>query len=174
MKSEISQLLKEAQAVRVKDVEASIKIATKALELSLSSKDLHSQALALSRLGFYQMIIGSYKESLTTSNKAKQLFEELGDDKGKADTLYTIGSVFYKQDSLHLGLRNILECLTIYSKYDDLANLAKCHKVVGTIYECFGDLDNAIAANLRAVEAAEAIGDLNMKSMHLIRCLAYT
>ncbi len=163
-KLEIQQLLEQAQIVRVKDITKSLELSNRALQLAIDLKDQSLTGLALSRIGFYQMIIGEHNFALSNSNKAIQIFTQIKDDKGRADAQYTIGSVYYKQDNLHLGLRYILECIAIYTKFNDQASLAKCYKAVGTIYECFNDLEKAIDANLKSVAAAEAIGDVNLKS----------
>jgi signal transduction histidine kinase len=72
--------------------------------------------------------------------------------------------VYYKSDNLHLGLKYLIECLTIYRKYKDYTGQAKACKSLGTIYEFFGDIDKAIASYQASVAAAEQAGDLNMVS----------
>ncbi len=160
----IRDLLTEAQAVRINNLQKSLLLAKDALTLSEQFKQPALQAECLSRLAFYLMINSEYAESISMASKAVEIFEWLADERGVADATYTIATVYYKSDNLHLGLKYLLDCLAIYRKYDDYGSQAKAYKALGTLYEYFGDIENAKISYKAAIEAADRIGDVNMKS----------
>ncbi len=161
---EINILLDEAHVARVNNLAKSIALTTEALTLSQNIGNQALIAKSLSRLAFYKMIFGAFDESVSTAQEASKIYELLNDETGIADVKYTIASVYYKSDNMHQGLKYLIECLAIYTKYNDYASQAKCHKSLGTIYEYFGDVDKAIIAYEASVNTAMKLGDLNMIS----------
>jgi signal transduction histidine kinase len=164
IKQRITTLLEQAHATRVNNLPQSILLAEEALELSNSSGITSLMAGSLTRLSFYNMILGAYDKALALAQEAVSLYEQLKDERGVAEATFTIASVHYKTDNMHLGLKHLVDCLTIYRKYDDYLNQAKAYKTLGTIYEFFEDIPNAVQAYESAVTAAEKAGDLNMVS----------
>lgn len=160
----IDELLTEAHTVRTSNPEKSVKLAEKALDLSKQYNITGHCAKSHSRLSFYLMILGQYERSLHEADLALKIFQVLSDDRGIADVKFNMASVYYKSDNLHLGLRYVTEALTVYRRFEDSANEAKCLKVLGTIYEYFNDIDKAIEANEACIAAADKAGDINMKT----------
>jgi signal transduction histidine kinase/CheY-like chemotaxis protein len=162
IETKILNLLDEAFAVRVNNLKQSILFTLEALELSKQVCKQSLIAKSFSRLAFFYMIQGDYKQSISLANNAEAIYELLNDEVGLADAKYTIASVYYKSDNLQLGLKYLLECLVIFTKYNDHLSKAKVYKSLGVIYEYFGDLDSAQEVYKSAIEAAEMIGDINM------------
>lgn len=164
VEEKISALLQQAQTIRINNLPQSIQLAEEALHISKEAALPHLTAKSLSQLSFYQMIVGEFITAISNANEAIELFTRLKDERGMAEVKYTIASVHYKTDNMYLGLQYILDCLTIYSRYQDHTNMAKAYKVLGTIYEFFGDIENAIESYESSVEAARTVGDINMKT----------
>jgi signal transduction histidine kinase/CheY-like chemotaxis protein len=162
IETSILHLLEEAFAIRVNNLKQSIVFTLEALELSKQACNQSLIAKSFSRLAFFYMIQGDYKQSISLANNAEAIYELLNDEVGLADAKYTIASVYYKSDNLQLGLKYLLECLVIFNKYNDYLNKAKVYKSLGVIYEYFGDIDSAQEVYKSAIEAAEMIGDINM------------
>jgi signal transduction histidine kinase/ActR/RegA family two-component response regulator len=162
IEAKILHLLEEAFAIRVNNLKQSIVFTLEALELSKQSCHQSLIAKSFSRLAFYYMIQGDYKQSISLANNAEAIYELLNDEVGLADAKYTIASVYYKSDNLQLGLKYLLECLVIFTKHNDYLSKAKVYKSLGVIYEYFGDIDSAQEVYKSAIEAAEMIGDVNM------------
>lgn len=160
----ITSLLSEAYTCRTYDLRKSINLSSKALEMGKQLADASGIAHSLNQLSLFFMIRGAYKKSLRLSKEAIRYFEELDDEKGIADSRYNIASVYYKTDNYHLGLINLINCLTIYQRFNDFHNQARVYKSLGTIYEYFGDQKNAIRSYSSAIEAAKKIKDLNLLS----------
>ncbi len=160
----ILNLLEEAFAIRVNNLKQSIDFTLEALELSKQCCNQSLIAKSFSRLAFYYMIQGDYKQSISLANNAEAIYELLKDEVGLADAKFTIASVYYKSDNLQLGLKYLLDCLVIFTKHNDYASKAKVYKSLGVIYEYFGDIDSAKEVYQSAIEATEKIGDVNMMS----------
>ncbi len=160
----VEQLLGEATAVRLHNLKKSIALAEEALVLARQTSDLSLLAQSISKLAFFCMIGGEYERSVQTAAEAAGYYETLQDERGLADARYTIASVHYKTENMHLGLKYLIDCLATYRKYDDYPNQARAYKSLGTIYEAFGDVPNAIDSYESAIAAAKTCGDINMKT----------
>ena len=160
----IVSLLDEAYAIRINNLKKSIELSEKALELSVQINNMALIGRSLSELSLFAMIMGDYQNSMEKSRRAIEIFEALSDENGVAHAKFNIGSIYYKTDNFHLGLIYLIDCLSIYKKYDDFHNMAKVQKSLGTIYEYFGDQNNAIKSYETAIESARKAGDLNLES----------
>ncbi|BAU54844.1 Autoinducer 2 sensor kinase/phosphatase LuxQ [Mucilaginibacter gotjawali] len=160
----IISLLNEAYACRTNNLKRSIEYAQKALSMSRHLTDTGLMAQSLSRLSLFSMIMGEYDNALRLAQAAIKHFAELNDERGIADAKYNIAGVHYKTNNFHLGLANLVDCITIYRKFNDHHNLSRAHKSLGTIYEYFGDEKNAVSAYEEAIRAGRKAGDLNLES----------
>jgi signal transduction histidine kinase/CheY-like chemotaxis protein len=160
----VAALLDKAHQVRVNDLKQSMELANEALVLSQQHGTETLTAKSYSRLAFYNMILGQFDEALRLAAQSIRGYEKLKDEAGLAEAKFTVASVHYKTDNMSLGLKYLVECLSIYRKYDDYPNQARAYKTMGTIYEFFEDIPNAVQSYESAVAAAEKAGDLNMVS----------
>ncbi|MBC7383399.1 MAG: response regulator [Bacteroidia bacterium] len=162
--NKVIELLNEAYTCRVNNLNRSTELANEALIISRNMDDKALIGKSLCRLALFAMIKGEYKESMRMSEEAMVYFEELHDEKGIADAKYNIAGIYYKTNNYHLGLVYLIDCLSIYRKYNDYHNQARVQKSLGTIYEYFGDQKNAVKSYESAIEAAREAGDLNLES----------
>ncbi len=160
---EINALLAEANKIRINNLRKSIVLAEEAHQLSCACHHQPLIAKSLSQLAFFFMIAGEHEKSISLASESSQIAEQLNDEIGIADAKYTIASVYYKSDNLHLGLKYLLDCIAIYKRHNEYLSQAKAYKSLGTIYEYFGDAENAATVYQLAIEAAEICGDENMK-----------
>lgn len=163
-RQQVLSLLENAYAARVSNLTKSSDLATQALQLSEEMDDKVLIGKSLNYLALFSMIKGAYKESMRNSQRAIEYFEKLRDERGIAEAKFNIAGVYYKTDNYHLGLVNLIDCITIFKKYHDYHNQARAQKSLGTIYEYFGDQKNAIKAYEESVKAAKKIGDTNFES----------
>lgn len=160
----IVSLLEEAYTCRTHNLKLSCELAGEALSLSRGADDTSLIAQSLSHLSLFNMVLGEYDAALQLGEQAIEYFTELKDEKGIAKAKYNIAGVYYKTDNYHLGLVNLIDCITIFRKHNDYHNLSRSHKSLGTIYEYFGDEKNAIKTYEEAIAAAKKAGDLNLES----------
>ena len=163
-KEKIKMLLEKAYSSRINNLGLSIELGQQALALSreVNRKDLIAQSL--NRLSLFYMIHGRYEESLSMAKEAIDYFEELNDEMGVANAKYSIAGIYYKTNNFHLGLVNLIDCLTIYKKHNDFHNLARTQKSMGTIYDFLGDVNNSFKSYEGSIESAQKAGDLNLES----------
>ena len=163
-KEKIEKLLEKAYSSRINNLGLSIELGQQALALSreVNRKDLIAQSL--NRLSLFYMIHGRYEESLSMAKEAIDYFEELNDEMGVAHAKYSIAGIYYKTNNFHLGLVNLIDCLTIYKKHNDFHNLARTQKSMGTIYDFLGDVNNSFKSYEGSIESAQKAGDLNLES----------
>lgn len=163
-KTMIISFLDEAYACRTNNLKRSTELAQKSLSQSRELGDTALMARSFNYLSLFSMIKGEYENALSMAENAMRHFVELKDEKGIADARYNIAGVYYKTDNYHLGLVNLVDCISIYRKFNDYHNLSRANKSLGTIYEYFGDEKNAIKAYEDAIAAAKKAGDLNLES----------
>jgi signal transduction histidine kinase/CheY-like chemotaxis protein len=161
---QIEALLKQAYQGRVSNLHYSILLASQALNRSKSIDDKALVGKSLNQLALYHMVMGDYDECISLAKEAAINFEQINDERGVAEAKYNIAGVYYRTDNYHLGLVHMIDCRTIYLKYDDYHNLSRVEKSIGTIYEYFGDQKNAQKSYENAITAAQSAGDLNLES----------
>jgi signal transduction histidine kinase len=161
---QVISLLAEAYASRMNNLEHSIELAKKALNISRELKNHSLVGKSLNHLSLFYMIRGEYNQSTTAAKEAIQIFQLLNDERGIADAKYNIAGVLYKSDNYHLGLTYLIDCLTIYVKYEDYHNISRTEKSLGTIYEYFGDQKSAVKSYENAIEAAQKTNDINLEA----------
>jgi signal transduction histidine kinase len=164
IEKQILSLLKEAEAIRVNNPKQSIILAKEALEYSSRNNLQQLIAKSSTKLSFYLMINGQYNASFPLANDALLLCEKIQDEQGLAEAKFTLASIYYKTDNLQLGLKYLVESIFIFKKYNNNLYLSKACKALGTIYEYFGDDENAIRSYDLAIDAAREVGDMNMKT----------
>jgi signal transduction histidine kinase len=160
----LQQMLGDAYALRINNLKASISLAENALQISRKQNNRKFIAKSLSELSLFNMIRGEYESSQKMAEEAILEYEKLNDEKGIADAKYSLAGICYKTDNFHLGLVYLLDCLTIYKKYDDQYNMARTYKALGTIFEYYGDENNAIKSYENAIAAGKIANDLNLIS----------
>ncbi len=151
-----------ANTARVYNINRSITIAQEVLEESEENLDI--KAKSLSQLSLYNMIIGNNEVAMQYAQDSIAIYEALQDEKGIADSKYSLAGVYYKTNNYHIGLVFLIDALNIYTKHEDYYNISRCEKSLGTVYEYSGDQVNAIQSYENAIAAAKKINDLNLES----------
>ncbi len=164
IQEEVLLLLEQAYNSRSNDLDGSIRIGSKALDLSRKIYNKSLIAKSLSRLALFYMVRGENEKSLHMSEEAIAYFTELNDDLGIADAKYNIGSIYYKSNNYHLGMVYLSSCADIYSKYNDYHNESKVLKSLGAIHEFIGDQKSAKNSYNKAIEAAHKAKNINLES----------
>jgi signal transduction histidine kinase/CheY-like chemotaxis protein len=156
--------LKKAYTLRGNNLNESLRLTELALQKSEQEGYPELIAKSLSQLGLFHMIKGNFAQSLDFAEKSIHFFEATQNQLGIASAKYTIAGVNYKSDNYHLGMVYLIDSLNIYKIYDDHANIARCHKSLGTIYEYFGDQAKAIESYEASVNHAKLASDESLES----------
>ncbi|HTF20687.1 MAG TPA: ATP-binding protein [Chryseolinea sp.] len=104
------------------------------------------------------------KQPAAFPNPRLPTFTAHQDLKGIADANYNLGSIYYRTNDYHSGLRILLDSLKSYRFINDLHNQARVLIPIGTIYEYFGDYQHASEAYLQCIQISKEINDLNLES----------
>lgn len=164
IRADIDHLIKEAYDVRVKDLSQSIRLANRALELSLQISDPDLQAKIKNQLSLFHFIRCDFELSLVYANEALAHFEKVKDLHGIALAKYNIGSTYYRNDNFSQGLIYMLESSGIFEELGDYHNQARVLKSIGTVHEYFQDYASAETAYLKCILSSQKAGDLNSES----------
>ncbi len=161
---DLSKMLEEAYSLRLSNIMESIGLAREVLATADKNNYSFLKASAQNQLGLFLMIRGEYQGARLFSFEALKYFEVGNNLKGIADAKYNIASTYYKTDDFHEGLQWLLDCLLIYRKLKDFHNQARVLKAMGTIYEYFGDVENAIESYEKSIVAARTVNDPSTES----------
>ncbi len=164
IRSSIDKLLDESYVARINNLNFSIQMAQLALEQAQRQKLKDLVAKAYSHLSLFHMIKGDNDICMKYANISIELYQELNDDRGVADSKYAISGVMYKTNNYHLGLVYLIDALNIYKKYNDYHNISRCEKTLGTIYEYFEDIEKAVESYENAIKAARLLDDIKLES----------
>ena len=158
-KEKIRGLVKTAYETRIKDVNESVLLIEKVKALSLKYQYDYGIYIADAYMGFFQMILGNYQKSLKLSKDVLEKFEDKQFKAERSLVLYTIGSIYYKSDNYHLGLKHLLECLALRREIGDKLGESQVLKAIGTIYEFFNDYESAEEVYEKCFEVSRSIND---------------
>ncbi|MBS1534605.1 MAG: response regulator [Bacteroidetes bacterium] len=164
IRSSIDKLLDESYVARINNLNFSIQMAQLALEQAQRQNFKDLVAKAYSHLSLFHMIKGDNDICMKYANISIDLYQELNDDRGVADSKYAISGVMYKTNNYHLGLVYLIDALNIYKKYNDYHNISRCEKTLGTIYEYFEDIEKAVESYENAIKAARLLDDIKLES----------
>lgn len=162
--SEVVQLLETAYEQRGVNMHHSIQLAQSALKKSRALNNASLIGKSLSQLALFHMISAENQIAIEMSEEAIEHFRKDNDELGIANAKYNIAGVYYKTNNYHLGMFHLIDCLTIFRKYNDKHNESRTQKTLGTIYEVLGDQLNAIKAYESAIQCAIDVKDRNLES----------
>lgn len=161
---EVIELLDKAYELRGENMHHSIELAQEALNKSRILNDSSLIGKSLSKLALFHMVSADNQQAIKMSEQAIAHFKKDNDELGIAKAKYNIAGVYYKTNNYHLGMFHLIDCLTIFRKYNDQHNESRTHKTLGTIYEVLGDQENAIKAYKSAISCAIEAKDKNLES----------
>ncbi|WP_298536971.1 tetratricopeptide repeat protein [uncultured Algibacter sp.] len=107
--------------------------------------------------GLYQMAIilddvGKLEQSLEIYYEIVKVYDDIGDDFGKATTLNAIGETLKKTGKVEEALKFYNEALYIFERLGDKTEMANCNYNIGDTYLKFKDYDEALRFFNRALE----------------------
>ena len=160
-KHQIDTLLSNALEIRVSNISESILKTKDALQLSKKHGYLKGEAYANSYIAFFYMIITEHEKATPHLDAAISYFESVNDRSGLAFNFNTLGSIHYKTDDYHYGLKYLLKAYALYSEIGDVLNQSRTLKSIGAVYEFFKDFEKAKKTYLKSISLSESINDLN-------------
>lgn len=153
--------LEKALKKRVSDISWSIDKTQNVLKEAKQCNYKKGEAYANAYLAFFYMIITKHEEAQPYLQESTAYFEFVKDKKGLAFNYNTIGSIHYKTDDYHFGLKYLLKAYNLYKELDDTLNQARTLKSIGAIYEFFKDYEQAKNTYLKSIKLCESIDDFD-------------
>lgn len=160
----LEKQLEQAYQGRMNNITESFIGVLSVLKISKTHKLDRIEARSHNYLGLLYMIQGNHIKSISHSKQALEYFQKVQSLKEIADAKFNIASSLYKTDNFHDGLKGLLECKQIYHSIGDGSNECRTLKSIATIYEYWGDLNNAFLIYQECIELATKHGDLAMLS----------
>lgn len=161
VEEKIDRLLERALQLRVSDVNLSIESLKSALDQSCEIDYAKGSAYAHTYLAFLYMIVTKHEEAQPHIDAALEYFQETNDKYGLAFTYNTIGSIHYKTDDYHIGLKYLLQAYNLFKEINDVANQSRTLKSIGSVYQFFNDYKKAEETYLHCIGLSESINDFN-------------
>ncbi len=160
----LEEQLEKAYQGRINNIKESFIGVLSVLKTSKSHKLERIVARSHNYLGLLYMIQGNHSKSIKHSKQALDYFQRVKSLKEIADAKFNIASSLYKTDNFHDGLKGLLECRQIYKSIGDGSSECRMLKSIATIYEYWGDHNNAFLIYQECIELAISNKDLGMLS----------
>jgi tetratricopeptide (TPR) repeat protein len=117
------------------------------------------KARGLCRLCEALRIASRYDEALKKGGEGLVLARELKDDKGVADCLNHLGSVYWARGEFGTAKEFYLKSLKIRQDLGDKPGVASCYNSLGVVFRNQGKYDRATDFYLKSMKIREEIGD---------------
>ncbi len=163
-KAEIDLHLKNAAAIRIKDVCKAITMVEEAIQHTDEISYQEGNAQAWTQLAHYKMMQGNFDKALSISTQSYEKFHLLNNEAGTAEALYVKGNTYLKMGELHNGLKELVACLKIYEAIDDKKGQAKTCNSIGYVYKSFKDYKHALKHYDINLKISEELDDINGQS----------
>lgn len=100
-----------------------------------------------------------YNSALNEANRAKEIADQAGDERGLAKAYYAVAVVHWRQSDLDDALELAHSAISINRGLGDQGELASSLALLGAIYRSKGDFQNSIKSHLESRDIAEELQD---------------
>jgi len=123
----------------------SLQFSKEAEQLSLKLNYRKGLAYSLCYEGIAMQSLANFEKSLRSSMKALHLFEQLGDDFGKALALNNIGNTYYNTGKYQRARLRFQQSLLLRQDIHDVCGQAASLNNIGMVFQQLGDCAQALA-----------------------------
>lgn len=118
----------------------------KALEIFTLDKDTLLMGYTLGRLGFNNIYLGDYTNSLKAFQKGASLLEKINKEESMhyGSIQGDMGLLYQKLSEYETALKYHNKCLEIYKKYDFQKGISNQYNDIGNIYTKLGEYEKAL------------------------------
>jgi serine phosphatase RsbU (regulator of sigma subunit)/Tfp pilus assembly protein PilF len=170
----IDKLNAEAWELRRTDVNRTYAVADEAWKMALAEGYRKGIAEGLRTLGYCAWQFSDYPLALERSMEALELFKQLDDKKGQADTVSSLGAVYAFMGDDENRLKYNLDCLRLRKETGDLEGELITMNNIGDTYMKLGDYTKALEYFSKCLDMSgasdhnRAIVLLNIGEVHYI------
>ena len=141
-----------------------MRIVEKLLDLSLLSKDLKYQSLALNNMGMIFYRQGDFKSALKKYEESFEIDEKIGDISGIATRYNNVGRIYEEQGEFEKSLEYYRKSFNIADQNDFNDKKATYLNNMGSVFHDLGNYTEALKKYETSKQIYEDLGDLNGKS----------
>ena len=129
----------------------------------LATERSYRKGIAFSRLNeaFGDYYFAKHQRALARIREALDLFREIGERGGEADSLFGLGMVHWALGDYEKALQYMHDGLAILREVENPGREAWMVTSIGGVYENLGDLDKALEFHNRSLELFRSLGDRN-------------
>lgn len=147
------------QVWRDNDPAKAIDYTQNAVEFARQTDQTDLLAKSEQQLGLIYFRNGSFVKARESYLLASKYFQQLNNDKGKADVDAALGAVFLGQGNLSASLEKYLDALRYYENVNDRQGQLNVFNALGNIYTRQNNFTKAIEYNLKAITIYERSSD---------------
>ncbi len=149
---------KIAKAFKQKgEAERSLEYAEKGL--TLTSDDDIEKCRLLNYKGWALMLLGEHEKAIDLFGKEKELADDIGERKEKAQAMHDIGSACIRRGEYGRAENHIQEAINIRKDIGDKEGLAISYNNIGILYNNKGELEKALEYHQQSLDIREDMGD---------------
>ncbi len=146
--------------MRVGEFDEAMKILEQALNISAEGNTMEV-GLVHHTTGMVHWFRGDYPNALANYEKALKIREEIGDVKGRINTINNIGVVYMETGRLEEARDYFCQGVEYEERIRNKSGLASALDNIGNSYHTSGDFDKALDYHLRGLELYKQAGDRN-------------
>jgi len=118
-----------------------------------------AEANSLKEQGIRMFRFGEYEEATEIFQDAYALYEELGDDRGRAEMLNNLGAVHTQEEQWDKATQAFNDAMAAFESLEDLDGQAQTLGNLGTMYRYRGDTEAAVQHLKQAADLFHETGD---------------
>ena len=143
------------------DLEISMEMAVKAVELGSDIGYKNGIAYGLKNIGIVHYLRGDFVEAVTTWQNSLEVFRELGNDVGIANILSNIGVVYYDEGDYSKALEYYLQSLKEAEKIKDTLRIITALGNIGATYiDRQATHEQALEYSKRVIKLSDEVREL--------------
>lgn len=155
---QVDALNELAWEIKYTDSKRALDLSRQAREHSESLMYLKGMAYALRNSAACHWSFASYDAALSDALEALRLFEETGDDFGRAHAMNVVGNVHERLGNHSISLEFHRKSLHIRQELSDIEGASTSLNNLGNVYNSFGEYANALNNYLESLRLSEEIG----------------
>jgi tetratricopeptide (TPR) repeat protein len=133
-------------------------------------EDKSAEANSLKESGIRMFRFGEYEEATDLFQNAYNLYEELGDERSRAEMLNNLGAVHTQEEQWDKATEAFNDAMAAFKSLEDLDGQAQTLGNLGTMYRYQGDTEAAVQHLRQASDLFHEIGDRDKEAatLHLL------
>jgi len=157
--SKVKLLNEVSGMLRGRDNEKAMQYSLQAIEISEKSDFIIGRANANKTLGIIYFMTGEFDKAYEATNKSKDDYESIGDNKGVAACYVNLGIFRKSLGEIKKSTENYKNALSIYEEINDNEGSAKAYLNLGNLFKMQGNYKSALDNYYKSLKVSEKVGN---------------